>query len=157
MPHTKKNPEFQRGSREAAFAITTLQERWPAAFPRQAHLVRPLINKVVGPVAEGMGWSKLYALAVLRRWKLRAPYCQAVIAHDRRYDLDGAVTEEIVDDEARELAQRQLAFKAEAKKRRLQESQAKVNEPPTDEPSDVVFEQIEAAHADANSTPSIQP
>jgi sRNA-binding protein len=122
MPHRKNSAEFRRGLQEAAAAITTLQERWPAAFPKKGHLVRPLVVKVHEPVAEAIGWSKPYALAVLRKWKFRTAYCQAVLAHDRRYDLDGAITEEAVGDEARTLARHQLAFKQEAaaKQRRSQ-------------------------------------
>ena len=116
------NAEFRRGSEEATAAIAVLQERWPAAFPSKGHLVRPLVTNLTTPIAEAMGWSKPYANAVLRRWKLRAAYCRAVLAYDHRVGLDGAVTDELVDDASRGQAQRQLAFQ-EARKRRNASSQ----------------------------------
>jgi hypothetical protein len=61
MPHRKHNAEFQRGLQEAHAAIATLQERWPAAFPRHPHLVRPLVSNLATPIAEAMEWSKPYA------------------------------------------------------------------------------------------------
>ena len=116
MPHRKHSAEFHRGLEEAPAAIAALQERWPAAFPRKGHLVRPLASNLAGPIAEAMGWSTPYAYAVLRRWKFRSSYCQAVLAYDRRIDLDGVVTEQTVAEEAREQARRQLAFKAERRR-----------------------------------------
>jgi sRNA-binding protein len=116
MPHRKHNAEFHRGLEEAPAAIAALQERWPAAFPRKGHLVRPLASNLAGPIAEAMGWSTPYAYAVLRRWKFRLSYCRAVLAYDRRVDLDGMVTEQTVAEEAREQARRQLAFKAERRR-----------------------------------------
>ena len=116
MPHRKHSAEFHRGLEEAPAAIAALQERWPAAFPRKGHLVRPLASNLAGPVAAAMGWSTTYAYAVLRRWKFRPSYCRAVLAYDRRIDLDGIVTEQTVAEEAREQARRQLAFKAERRR-----------------------------------------
>jgi sRNA-binding protein len=116
MPHRKHSAEFHRGLEEAPAAIAALQERWPAAFPRKGHLVRPLASNLAGPVVEAMGWSTTYAYAVLRRWKFRPSYCRAVLACDRRIDLDGIVTEQTVAEEAREQARRQFAFKAERRR-----------------------------------------
>ena len=124
MPHRKHNAEFHRGLEEAPAAIAALQERWPAAFPRKGHLVRPLASNLAGPVAEAMGWSTPYAYAVLRRWKFRPSYCRAVLAYDRRVDLDGMVTEQTVAEEAREQAQRQLAFKAERRRQHVEKTAA---------------------------------
>ena len=39
-------------------------------------------------------------------------YCKAVLRYEHRYDLNGEVTEEIVDDRAREQAQQKLAARA---------------------------------------------
>jgi sRNA-binding protein len=116
MPHRKHSAEFHRGLEEASAAIAALQARWPAAFPRKGHLVRPLASNLAGPIAEAMGWSTPYAYAVLRRWKFRPSYCRAVLVYDRRVDLDGIVTEQTVAEEAREQARRQLAFKAERRR-----------------------------------------
>jgi sRNA-binding protein len=55
-----------------------------------------------------MGWSLPYTLSVLRRWKMAAVYCQAVLSHDQRIALDGAPAE-TVDAGARDLAAAQLA------------------------------------------------
>ena len=45
---------------------------------------------------------------MLRRWKMAAVYCRAVLAHDQRIALDGAPAE-AVDPGAKELAAKQLA------------------------------------------------
>jgi sRNA-binding protein len=55
-----------------------------------------------------MGWSLPYTLSVLRRWKMAAVYCQAVLSHDQRIALDGAPGE-TVDAGAKDLATKQLA------------------------------------------------
>jgi sRNA-binding protein len=55
-----------------------------------------------------MGWSLPYTLSVLRRWKMAAVYCQAVLSRDQRIALDGAPAE-TVDAGARDLAAAQLA------------------------------------------------
>jgi hypothetical protein len=46
----------------------------------------------------------------LRGWKLRRAYYEAVLRHDRRFNLDGEeVAEAMVEETAREQARRQLA------------------------------------------------
>jgi hypothetical protein len=45
---------------------------------------------VARQVAASMGWSLPYTLGVLRRWKMVAVYCRAVLAHDQRIALDGS-------------------------------------------------------------------
>jgi sRNA-binding protein len=112
--------EYRRGLKESQAGIAALQERWPAAFPRKAHLVRPLVGIVHDQVAAEMGWSKPYARAVIRVWKLRDGYCRAVLAHELRYNLAGAASDEAVDEAARSLAQQRLALNREARARRLQ-------------------------------------
>jgi sRNA-binding protein len=121
MPHTGTYAvEYRRGLKESQAGIAALQERWPAAFPRKPHLVRPLVAKLHDQVAAEMGWSKPYTRAVIRVWKLRDGYCHAVLAHERRYDLAGVASGEAVDDEARSLARQRLAINREARARRLQ-------------------------------------
>ena len=96
------------GAREARQQLGALRERWPLAFPVQHQDIRPLALGVAHQVAAGMGWSLPYTLSVLRRWKMAAVYCQAVLSHDHRIALDGAPAE-TVDPEAKDLAAKQLA------------------------------------------------
>ena len=100
--------ERQRGIKEAGQQLGVLRERWPLAFPVQAQDVRPLALGIAGQIAAAMGWSLPYTLSVLRRWKMAAVYCRAVLAHDQRIALDGAPAE-AVDPGAKELAAKQLA------------------------------------------------
>jgi len=100
--------ERQRGIEEAGQQLVVLRERWPLAFPVQHQDVRPLALGVAHQIAAGMGWSLPYTLSVLRRWKMAAVYCQAVLSHDQRIALDGAPVE-TVDAEVKDLAAKQLA------------------------------------------------
>ena len=100
--------ERQRGIKEAGQQLGALRDRWPLAFPVQHRDIRPLALGVAHQVAAGMGWSLPYTLSVLRRWKMAAVYCQAVLSHDQRIALDGAPAE-TVDAGARDLAATQLA------------------------------------------------
>src|SRR5690349_20407032 len=74
--------EWLRGLQESAAGIELLRSLWPKAFPQQAHFVRPLVSGLAGQIAERMGWSPRYAAGVLRGWKLRRAYCQAVLHYD---------------------------------------------------------------------------
>jgi sRNA-binding protein len=100
--------ERERGIKEAGQQLGALRERWPLAFPVQHQDIRPLALGVAHQIAAGMGWSLPYTLSVLRRWKMAAAYCQAVLSHDQRITLDGAPAE-TVDAGARDLAAAQLA------------------------------------------------
>jgi sRNA-binding protein len=104
--------ERKRGLKESREQIKVLQDRWPAAFPKQASLVRPLANAVPKTIAEAFGWSVAYTRAVVRVWKSRAAYCTAVLAHPKRINLDGSANDEEVDEKARALAKEQLAVLA---------------------------------------------
>jgi sRNA-binding protein len=104
--------ERNRGLKESREQIKVLQDRWPAAFPKQASLVRPLANAVPKTIAAAFGWSVAYTRAVIRVWKSRAAYCTAVLAHPKRINLDGSASDEEVDDNARALAKEQLAVLA---------------------------------------------
>ena len=102
--------EWLRGLKESAAGIGVLRSLWPNAFPQQRHLVRPLIAGLAGQIAERTGWSPQYTRGVLRGWKLRRAYCEAVLRYDHRFSLDGEeVAEAVVDEGAREQARRQLA------------------------------------------------
>ena len=100
--------ERQRGIKEAGQQLGALREKWPLAFPVQAQDVRPLALGVAHQVAAEMGWSLPYTLSVLRRWKMAAVYCQAVLSYDQRIGLDGSPAE-MVDAGAKELATKQMA------------------------------------------------
>jgi sRNA-binding protein len=100
--------ERQRGIKEASQQLGALRERWPLAFPVQHQDIRPLALGVAQQVAAGMGWSLPYTLSVLRRRKMAAVYCQAVLSHEERIDLNGGPAE-TVDAGARDLAAAQLA------------------------------------------------
>jgi sRNA-binding protein len=104
--------ERNRGLKESREQIKVLQDKWPAGFPKQASLVRPLANGVPKTIAEAFGWSVAYTRAVLRVWKSRAAYCTAVLAHPKRINLDGSACDEEVDEKARALAKEQLAVLA---------------------------------------------
>ena len=65
--------ERNRGLKESREQIQVLQDKWPAAFPKQASLVRPLAKGVAKTIAEAFGWSVPYTRAVLMVWKRRAP------------------------------------------------------------------------------------
>jgi sRNA-binding protein len=131
-------------------AIAALQERWPQAFPKKGDLVRPLASKLPGSIAEATGWSRPYARAVLKMWKLRDDYCRAVLAHDRRYDLNGAVTDEPVEELARTQARARLAINQEARARRR--TQAAVDRKAAEsQPGNA------AREADGSLAPAIEP
>jgi sRNA-binding protein len=89
-----------------------------------------------GDIAAAMGWSLPYTLGVLRRWKMAAVYCQAVLAHDQRIALDGSPAEP-VDARAKDSATAQLARLAarNAAKKATVPAKAKPKPAPsTDEP-----------------------
>jgi sRNA-binding protein len=111
--------EYQRGLKESAVAIEVLRSLWPNAFPQKGHLVRPLVTGLAGQIAERTGWSRHYTVGVLLGWKLRRAYCDAVLRYDHRFTLDGEeVIEAVVEDAAREQAQKQLAKIMAARRRK---------------------------------------
>ena len=106
-------PKFCAGFRgglteEANAAIDVLRAHWPAAFPQSPDLIRPLGNDVVAPIAERTGWSKRYTASVLAVWRRQPAYSEAVLRYNRRYDLTGAATEQIIDDNSRKRACEQI-------------------------------------------------
>jgi len=78
-----KKIERNRGLKESREQIQVLQDKWPAAFPKQASLVRPRANGVAKTIAETFGWSVPYTRAVLMVWKSRAAYCRLASVHYR--------------------------------------------------------------------------
>ena len=110
MSPTSSEDEWLRGLKESASGIEVLRSLWPNAFPQQRHLVRPLVAGLAGQIAERTGWSSQYTRGVLRAWKLRRAYCDAVLRYDHRFSLSGEeVAEAVVEETAREQARRQLA------------------------------------------------
>src|SRR3954454_16900921 len=102
------NKVAQRAYREVRVAIVLLQQRWPAAFPETPQQIRPLITGLTPLIAAALDWSHPYTRAVLRTWKLRPTYCHAVLAHPTRVDLDGNLTDQPVDEDARTRAKIRL-------------------------------------------------
>jgi sRNA-binding protein len=109
--------EAQRAYREARTAITLLQQRWPAAFPKAPQQIRPLITGLTPLIAAALDWSHPYARTVLRTWKLRPAYCRAVLAHSVRFDLDGNPTDQPIDEDTRTQATLRLATLANRHRR----------------------------------------
>ncbi len=116
-----------RGAQEARQAFELLRARWPQAFPARAHEIRPLAN-VTADLQEAFGWSRDYTKGVLMVWKAREAYCRAILLYPNRVRLDGSVSEDAVDDEARAMATARLeqiaAGKAKAAERRAMEAAA---------------------------------
>jgi sRNA-binding protein len=107
-------PKFCAGFRgelteEASAAINVLRAHWPAAFPQSPDLIRPLANDVTAAIAERTGWSKRYTASVLAVWRRQPAYAKAVLRYDRRYDLAGTATEQLINDHSRERAREQIA------------------------------------------------
>jgi sRNA-binding protein len=100
--------EFLSGRKTFPEVLPLLQERWPAGFPKNGDLVRPLSSAVPMELSTQMGWSLAYTRGILASWKLRAAYCRAVLAHQDRSDLSGAITTEVVDEHAQQQARHRL-------------------------------------------------
>jgi hypothetical protein len=75
--------ELRKRMHDPIAKIKVLQDKWPAAFPKQASLVRPRANGVAKTIAETFGWSVPYTRAVLMVWKSRAAYCRLASVHYR--------------------------------------------------------------------------
>jgi sRNA-binding protein len=114
----KLAPQFRgEPNEECAAAIAVLQERWPAAFPENSALIRPLAEKnLVETIAENTGWSKRYTQGVLTVWKRQPAYVRSVLRHQRRYDLTGAETDESISEQTRSRAAELVGAEAEAER-----------------------------------------
>src|SRR3954452_37854 len=101
--------EFAEGRRAAKRIFPQLRERYPAAFPTKAALVRPLVVSANRQIAEDFGFSLKFVRGLLFDWKESEPYCRAVLTYTGRIKLDGEVDPEMgVDDQARRMARQQL-------------------------------------------------
>jgi sRNA-binding protein len=106
--------ERDRGIKESHRQLAVLRDKWPLAFPLNVQDIRPLAIGSTRDIAAAMSWSLPYTLGVLLTWKMAPVYCEAVLRHDQRIDLDGALAEP-VEAQARELATKRLAQLAERK------------------------------------------
>jgi sRNA-binding protein len=111
--------------KESREAIATLQSLWLAAFPDKFYRVRPLAGGIVAAIAAHTGWSHWYARGVVRVWKARNAYCEAVLRYGQRFDLNGEPVEQNVSEEAREQARRCLAARAARLRDRQQQADAR--------------------------------
>jgi len=100
--------ERDLGIKEYRQQLAELRTKWPLAFPLDDRDVRPLAVDATHEIAAVMGWSYPYTMGVLSRWKMAPVYCEAVLCHHQRIDLDGSLAE-IVDDKAKDLAAKHLA------------------------------------------------
>ena len=86
--------ERDRGIKESHRQLAVLRDKWPLAFP--------------------LNVQDVHTLGVLWTWKTAPVYCEAILRHDQRTDLDGAIAEP-VEAQAKELATKRLAQLAERK------------------------------------------
>jgi sRNA-binding protein len=106
--------ERDRGIKESHRQLAVLRDKWPLAFPLNVQDVRPLAIGSTRDIAATMSWSLPHTLGVLLTWKMAPVCCEAVLRHDQRIDLDGALAEP-VEAQAKELATKRLAQLAERK------------------------------------------
>jgi len=124
-----KKAEQKRAYQEATAQLQVLRARWPNAFPAKGHLVRPLVGGAAQALVEEFGWSAIYARAVLRVWKLKPAYCEAVLHYTTRISLDGSPSDEQVDEKARRMATQALAEIAARRIRKAEAAAAKARAP----------------------------
>ena len=131
-PSGKEKSPYQaerlRGVKEARTAIEALKVKWPAIF-NDPKTIKPLASPVLSQVAAALGRSsRLYARRVSCLEKPQR-LCRAVLRDSVRVHLDGSLSEEVVDDCAREMAKAQLdknaARSAARRARELAEMTAK--------------------------------
>lgn len=102
--------ETRRGLEEAPAAIATLRALWPAAFPREDERIKPLAHGILQKIQAATGWSRGYTRGVVRVWKSRAGYYEALLRCKQRYDLSGTETAQRIDAAARARARHRLAL-----------------------------------------------
>jgi sRNA-binding protein len=101
--------EFAEGRRAAKRIFPQLRARYPAAFPTETALVRPLVGSANQQIAEDFGFPLKFVRGLLFNWKRSEAYCRAVLTYPVRITLDGAVDPEMgVDDQARRMARQEL-------------------------------------------------
>ena len=148
--------EAKRGAKEASRQFGTLRARWPKAFPAKASDVRPLAVGVASTIVAEMGWTYDYARGVLRVWKGRDPYCRACLLYPKRIALDGSLTDELVDGEARAMARELIERRKERKQREAQAPRA-VEAPPAPQPEPEPQPMIAAPALEAPAEPPPVP
>ena len=112
--------DLARGMREATASMVLLQQRWPLAFPQDPRQVRPLAGTIVATIVAELGWSQRYVKGVLKVWKDRVAYCNAVLRYDERVDLAGTPSGVLVCEPARAMARTNLAAIAQHRQRRAE-------------------------------------
>src|SRR3954470_14720019 len=101
--------EFAEGRRAVKRIFPQLRERYPAAFPTETALVRPLVGSANQQIAEDFGLPLKFVRGLLFNWKRSEAYCRAVLSYPVRITLDGAVDPGMgVDDQARRMARQEL-------------------------------------------------
>jgi sRNA-binding protein len=128
----REHAETLHGMKEARAGIARLQCLWPAAFPVKGHLVKPLASGTVRRIANTAGWSWGYTRGVVKAWKTRSSYCDAVLRYDRRFDLNGDAVDEAVSEHSKEQARQVLA--ARAARMRARDGEAAANNRATSSP-----------------------
>lgn len=68
--------EFAEGRRAAKRIFPQLRERYPAAFPTKATLVRPLVVSANRQIAEDFGFSLKFVRGLIFNWKTRSPIAE---------------------------------------------------------------------------------
>jgi len=121
---TPCKPDKLLGLKQGAKQIEeVLKVRWPTIFADPKN-IRPLASSVTAQIAAELGWSYAYARAVMSVWKSRSAYCNAILRHDIRVNLDGSPSNETVDAQARRHAKDQLERIAARKAREQQRAAA---------------------------------
>jgi sRNA-binding protein len=110
-----------------------------ARLPLNDQDVRPLAIGSTRDIGAAMSWSLPYTLGVLSTWKMAPVYCEAVLRHDQRIGLDGALAEP-VEAQAKELATKRLAQLAERKaaKKAAKAAAPAVVKPPATPPAETL-------------------
>ena len=125
---TIRKAQSLQGLKESAKAIALLQEKWPRAFPKKYGAVKPLARSVREAIVAGTGWNKDYTYGVLAAWKSRIAYCDAVLRDSIRIDINGNVTDEVVDGTSRTMAEQKREQVLEARRRREARQASKTND-----------------------------
>jgi sRNA-binding protein len=120
-----RKAEEKRAYQEATAQFEVLRARWPNAFPAKGYLVRPLVGRAAQALGEELGWSTIYARTVLRVWKLKPAYCEAVLRYPTRISLDGSPSDQQVDEKARRMATQALEDIAARRIRKAEAAAAK--------------------------------
>jgi hypothetical protein len=109
--------EWRRAREENGQQLKELQTRWPRAYPRDPKDMRPLVGSALHEIAAAMGRRKpntRVALLLEKSGALLPP----VLCYKSRNALSGEITQQVVDDHAREFARaRPGAIEARSRER----------------------------------------